>query len=294
MHSMKRKLIVTHHAPDLDAIGAVWMLKRFDTQHFGTAKVAFVDPGSTISPEQAEKLGYQIHEVTHVDTGLGEFDHHQPDRGQQFICATSLIYEHICKIHPELLQNKALQAISEFITEIDHFREIYWPEAEHTRYSFMIHELIKGVEFYDPHNDESQLQFGLQCLDSAYGVLTQRIKAEEIVDTEGIQFECAAGKCLALETSNDETIKLAQKKGFIIVIRKDPKLGHIRIKARPDSSIDLKVVADKITSIDTKATWYYHPSGKMLINGSKKHRNHTASQLPLKEVIAIIKETYPL
>jgi hypothetical protein len=291
---MKRRLIVTHHAPDLDAIGAVWMLKRFNTQEFGTAKVSFVNPGTTISAQEAEKLGFQLQDVTHVDTGFGEFDHHQPDRGLKYISATSLTYDYICSIHPDFANNEALQVISKFVTEIDHFGEINWPESEHYRYSFMIHELIKGIEFFDPHNDESQLHFGLQCLDSAYGVLTQRLKAEEIIASESIIFECSVGKCMGLETSNDETIKLAQKQGFVLVIRKDPKLGSIRIKARPDSEIDLKIVSDKISKIDPNASWYYHPSGKMLINGSNKHRNQKASKLPLNEVIGIIKENYPL
>lgn len=289
---MQRRLIVTHHAPDLDAIGSVWMLKRFDTQHYGSAKVAFVDPGETISLEEAEAEGSQIHEVTHVDTGLGEFDHHQPERGQQFVSATSLTYDHVCSIHPELADNKALAEMVQFITEIDHFKEIDWPESDNRRYSFMIHELIKGMEFYDPHNDDSQLQFGLQCLDSAYGVLTQRIKAEEIIESEGTTFSCSAGKCLALETSNDETIKLAQKQGFAIVIRKDPKLGNIRIKARPDVDIDLKPIADIMDKIDSTASWYYHPSGKMLINGSRKHRNQKASQLSIQKVIEIVQSTF--
>lgn len=285
-------LLVTHHAPDLDAIGAVWMLIRFDSQHYGTSKVAFVNPGETIQPEEAEKLGFQLHEVTHVDTGFGEFDHHQPERGQQFVSATSLTFDYICKVHPELKDNAGLQEIARFITEIDHFHEIYWTDSANLRYSFMIHELIKGIEFSDPHNDDSQLQFGLQCLDSAYGIITQRLKAEEIIATEGIVFECGAGKCLGIETSNDETIKLAQKQGFSLVIRKDPKLGNVRIKVRPDSPIDLRPVADIMKQVDSAASWFYHQSGKMLINGSNKHRNQKASNLPLKEIIAIIQATY--
>lgn len=285
-------LLVTHHAPDLDAIGAVWMLMRFDSQHYGTSKVTFVNPGETIQAEEAEKLGFQLHEVTHVDTGFGEFDHHQPERGQQFVSATSLTYDYICNVHPELKDNAGLQEIARFITEIDHFHEIYWTDSANLRYSFMIHELIKGIEFSDPHNDDSQLQFGLQCLDSAYGIITQRLKAEEIITTEGIVFECGAGKCLGIETSNDETIKLAQKQGFSLVIRKDPKLGNVRIKVRPDSPIDLKPVADIMKQVDSAASWFYHQSGKMLINGSNKHRNQKASNLPLKEIIAIIQATY--
>ena len=48
----------------------------------------------------------------------------------------------------------------------------------------------------------------------------------------------------------------------------------------------------KIIEIDKKGTWFYHASGKMLINGSIKHRNQTPSPLPLNEVVAIIKDIY--
>ncbi len=289
---MDRKVIATHHAPDLDAIGATWMLKRFDSQHYATAKVAFVDPGSTITAQEALEHDATLDEVTHVDTGLGEFDHHQPERGHQRISASSLVYDHVCKVHPDLKQDRALAELSAFITDIDHFGEINWPEAEHLRYALMIHELIRGIEFTDPHNDESQLHFGMTCLDSAYATLTLRIKAEEIIATEGTTFDLPFGACLALETSNDDTIKVAQKKGFSLVVRKDPKLGNIRIKLRPDTKADLKAVHEKVLLKDTKGSWYYHPSGKMLINGSRKHRNQTASPLKLTEITDIIKESF--
>src|SRR5258708_14403189 len=116
---MVKQLLVTHHAPDLDAIGAVWLFKRFDTQHFADSQVAFVDPGSQIDPGEAERLGFQMHEVTHVDTGLGEFDHHQPERGHEQICATSLVFNHICQLHPEEKDNQALKYLSDFVTDVD-------------------------------------------------------------------------------------------------------------------------------------------------------------------------------
>jgi hypothetical protein len=289
---MNRRLIVTHHAPDLDAISAVWLLKRFDSQHFADAKVAFVNPGATITLEEAEEDGFQLHEVTHVDTGLGEFDHHQPDRGMQPISAASLVYEHVCKLHPDLASDKALKTVVEFVTDVDHFGEVYWPDASNTRYCFMIHDLIRGMESQDPHDDDSQLHFGLQCLDNAYANLTQQLKAIEILDADVTTFEIKAGKVLALETRNDETIKLAQKRGFILVIRKDPKEGNIRIKARPDADLNLTALAEAIQQVDHKGTWYNHPSGKMLINGSRKHRNQTASPLSLSEIIELVKTTY--
>lgn len=288
---MVKQLIVTHHAPDCDAIGAVWLLKRFDGQHYADAQVAFVDPGTTIDPSEAERLGFQIHQTIHVDTGQGEFDHHQPARGHENVCATSLVFDHICKVHPEEKNNKALKYLVEFVTDIDHFGEVHWPEANSPRYDFMIHELLRGFESVDPHNDESQLHFGFQCYDCAYAALKETFEAEEEV-SKGQTFTIKEGKVLALESRNDEIIRYAQKMGNLLVIRKDPKSGEIRIKARPDSSIDLKALYEKIMSIDHQGTWYYHPSGKMLLNGSRKHRHQRPSPLTLEQVTEMVKEIY--
>lgn len=287
-----RKLIVTHHTPDLDAVGAVWMLKRFVGQEFASAKTSFVNPGETISANAAHQLGVELHEVTHVDTGLGEFDHHQEDRGKEFLSATLLTHQYACQVHPDLKKDQALEKLVQFVTEIDHFQEVHWPEASDSKYCFMIHELIKGVEYQEEHTDESQLHFGMTCLDSAYGVLTQYIKAQEIIATEGEEFHIKAGPAMALETSNDDTIKLAQKDGYILVVRKDPVLGSIRIKARPDADLTLKALNDAIAKKDSVGKWYYHPSGKMLINGSRKDTTQQPSPLTLQQVVAMIKELY--
>jgi hypothetical protein len=288
---MVKQLIVTHHAPDLDAVSSVWLLKRFDTQHFADAQVTFVDPGSQVDPSDAERLGFQMHQVTHVDTGLGKFDHHQPERGHMHICATSLVYDHICQLHPEEKENKALAYVSQFVTEVDHFGEIDWPEAESPRYNFMLHELLKGYESSDPHDDDSLLHFGLQCLDAAYASLRDYFQAQESLK-EGQVFELPQGKALAIESRNDFIIQFAQKNGFVIVIRKDPKSGEIRIKARPDADIDLKDVYERVLKLDQVGTWYYHPSGKMLLNGSRKKRHQKPSPLSLQQITEMTKEAY--
>lgn len=288
----KRKLIVTHHAPDLDAIGSVWLLKKFDTQNFGDAKVYFVNPGSRIQDHEIEELGVDQRDVRHVDTGLGEFDHHQKERASTDICAASLVHDHLLQIHPELEDDQALDILVKFITEVDHFGEVHWPDASSYRHSFLIHELIRGSEFSEPHDDESQLHFGMQCLDYAYATLVQQVKANEIINEKGKTFELPQGKCLALETRNDDTIKSAQKQGYILVVKKDPKLGNIRIKARPDADIDLTDLSEKILQRDTTGDWFLHGSGKMLLNGSVKNKNQKASPLTLDEVVSLILETY--
>ncbi|MBW7944276.1 hypothetical protein H3C70_02665 [Patescibacteria group bacterium] len=286
---MTKRLIVTHHAPDCDAIGSSWILKRFDAQHYATAQHAFVDPGATIDPSEAERLGFQMHEVTHVDTGLGEFDHHQPDRGLLRICATSLVYDYVCRIHPELKSDVALQAVVAFVTDDDHFGEVNWPEPDNLRYSFMLSSLLHGFESVDPHDDDSQMAFGLKCFDCAYAALKENIQARDIIAEAGQPFEIDGLKCLAVETKNDSVMKYAQKTGFALVIRKDPSSGEVRVKARPDTSVDLKPLAELITQLDPNGTWYYHPSGKMLLNGSKKHRHQRPTKLSLQEVVEAAK-----
>lgn len=288
----KRNVIVTHHAPDLDAVGAVWMLKRFDPQNYADAKIAFVNPGKRLGLDEAKKLGVDLHEVTHVDTGLGRFDHHQPERGLLKISATSLTYEYVCSIDANLTEDSSLQNLVNFVTEIDHFGEIYWPESASLRYSFMLHELIRGFELQANFDDESQMHFGLTCLDCAYSVLKHHHKAEEILNEKAQKFPIAAGEAIAISTRNDDTIKIAQKRGSVLVIRKDSQLGNIRIKVRPDVDLDLEDLHQKILSLDKIGDWYYHPSGKMLINGSVKHKDQKPSPLTLQEIINLVKELY--
>lgn len=293
MNSFSRKLIVTHHAPDLDAIASVWLLKRFDSQKYANAKIAFVNPGDTISLEQAEKeFNCQLHEVTHVDTGLGEFDHHQAERASREICAATLVFDYLKQVRPEIKDDLALVEMIKVIVDVDHFGEIYWPEAKENRFVFTLHELIHGHESIEPHDDDSQLHFGMKALDCAYAEMTNRLKAEEVISNKGIEFSIKEGKCLGLETQNDESIKLAQVKGYILAVRKDAEFGHLRIKVRPDAQLNLEKLYQAIKEIDPKATWFYHASGKMLLNGSIKHRNQIASSLSLKSVIRLIEKLY--
>ncbi len=289
---MIRKLIVTHHAPDLDAIGSVWLLKKFDTQHYGDAKVAFVNPGDQITAMEAEQHGVMLSQVVHVDTGLGEFDHHQPERARQHICATSLVYDYIVEVHPELKDDDALKSLVELVTDIDHFGEIDWPDASHPRYEMMIHQVIRGLEFIYLNDDDAQIHFGFTCLEGLYSSLKQHVKAQQIIDTEALFFNIKEGKAMAVESRNDDTMKLAQKQGIVLVVRKDPEQGNIRIKARPDSTIELKPLHDAILKLDSRGTWYYHPGGKMLVNGSRKHTSQTPSPLSLTQIVTLVKELY--
>jgi len=283
----KQRLIVTHHAPDLDAIASAWLLVKFDPQKYYDAKVAFVDPGATITLQQAEKYGCQLHEVTHVDTGLGKFDHHRPEQNDPNICATTIVYDYLCELHPEIRNNKALHTLVNYVNEIDHFKEIHWPDPANPRYCLMIQELIKGHQFTDPHDNESQLYFGFKCLDYALAMLDEYHGALESIASKGRIFETSVGECLAIETSNHAIMKVAQRQGYVMVITKNVDKGNVNIKVRPDVAITLEKLHQVVLEKDPGASWFYHNSGKMLINGSRKKRNQTPSKLSIDQLIEI-------
>ncbi|MCL2110354.1 hypothetical protein FWH30_02120 [Microgenomates group bacterium] len=284
-----RHLIVMHRAPDLDAITSAWLLVRFDAQHYGIPQYAFVEAGQTIDPRRAQELGFNESDITHVDTGLGRFDHHDEVRGRQYTSAAELVYFYLLDIHPELRQKKALEAIVDFTKQIDHFQNAFWPEADNDRYNFMLHELISGMDLTEQHDDQSQVVFGFQALDFAYAVITHSLQAKQIIAEEGEPFDLKTGRALALATRNDETIKIAQKQGFLLVVKKDPQTGHARIKARPDAPFDLKEIYEDIIATDSSGYWFYHPSGRMVLNGSYKNLSQPPTPLSLDQLVAIIK-----
>ena len=145
---------------------------------------------------------------------------------------------------------------------------------------------------YPAMSSRSHWYFGFQCLDNVYATLTQHYKALDIIHSKGQVIPLKEGQALVLLTRNDDTLKVAQKQGYLMVARKDPKLGHIRIKVRPDSLLDLTTLYKRILEVDKKGTWFLHGSGKMLLNGSTKNRDQKPSPLTLEQIIVLIKETY--
>ncbi len=284
------KLLVTHRSPDLDAISSLWVLKRFDARTYADAKLFFVNAGDSVDLRTASDMGFSPEDITHTDTGLGEFDHHQQDRGMQRICATSLVVDYVTHIHPELEEDDALKFISEYVTAIDHFEENAWENATDLKYQCMIHNLIDGFREAGAQDDEMVVHFGFQCLDAAYTSVKQQIEAQKEIDEKKQEFETKWGKALAIESSNDEVMKIAQKSGYVVAVRKDPHRGDIRIKAVPGKNIDLTPIANTIMKMDTVGRWYFHPAKTMLLNGSSKEdANRKPSPLTLAEVMEVFR-----
>lgn len=299
------KIIITHASPDWDAIGSVWLLKKY-LPGWQEAKIEFVPAGtrykessdlSTLS-DPVEKIGDD--EVIHVDTGLGPLDHHQTS--DQKICAATRTWDFIqsqfgsahSQLKPE--HKEAVSRVIAVILANDHFREVFWADPTADYHEFSLIGVLEGLKLAKPDQDSYYVEFGITCLDALVHTFESRIWAEREIEENGVEFPIRVGKAIAFETVNDNVIKLAQKMGYLLVVRKDPRKGYVRIKLRPASTkeddLDLTSAYEKLRQIDPQATWFLHVSKKMLLNGTPKNPKMVATKLTLKQIIDILKSLY--
>ncbi|OGH19693.1 MAG: hypothetical protein A3D74_00355 [Candidatus Levybacteria bacterium RIFCSPHIGHO2_02_FULL_37_13] len=332
------KIIVTHSSPDMDAITSVWLIRKF-LQGWENATVKFVPAGERLargpvapssripSPSVAGSLraldgtpssratprsdaieGIGEDEVIHVDTGLGPLDHHQTESDE--VCGASLTWDFVKsqkskvksqKSEKEIDKENAIDRMVRVVVDTDHFKEVFWPNPTADHYEFSVGAALDGLKLAKPNQDQYYVDFISECLDAILHEFENRIWAEKEIATNGQKFETRFGKGIGFETINDSVIKLAQKMGYVIVVRKDPRKGYVRIKAMPNkvqssklkvksSDIDLTLAYEKLSKMDPEATWFLHIGKKMLLNGSVKNPKMRPTTLSLEKIIDVLKK----
>ena len=297
------KYIVTHTSPDMDAITSVWLLRKF-LGGWDKAEVKFVPAGERIGPlPKGQSFDYAIEQIgkdeyIQVDTGMGPLDHHQTSSTD--ICGATLTFDFVKKylvdVVPPINKEKleALGRIVKFVVEVDHFREIFRAEPLEDYNDFSVVNILDGLKLSRPSQDEYYVERISECLDAILHDFENKIWAEREIENNGIQFDTKWGKGLGLESINDSVIKLAQLMGFVVVIRRDPRKGYVRIKARPNDTkdskgVDLTLASEKLSKMDPQATWYLHVSKKMLLNGTPKNPKMKPTKLSLSDIIEVLK-----
>jgi len=296
-------IIVAHNAPDMDAITSVWLIKKF-LPGWDKASVQFVPAGSAIGrtaeagadfSDPVEKIGKDL--VIQVDTGLGPLDHHQTQSDQ--VSAASLTFDYVMSqmqgklspINKEKLE--ALRRIIRYVVDIDHFKEVFRKDSLADYHDFSVVNILDGLKLQKQNDDQYYVDFISQCLDALLHDFENKVWAEREIANRGIEFETRWGKGLGLETINDSIVKMAQLMGYVVVVRRDPRKGYVRIKARPDGSnekgINLTLAAEKLKKMDPQATWFLHVSNKMLLNGTPKNPKMKPTKLSLNAIIEVLK-----
>ncbi len=298
------KIVVTHASPDWDAISSVWLIKRF-LPNWENAKIVFVPAGERVKGSKADKTQEVIEtigndEVIHVDTGMGPLDHHQTH--DMNVCGASRTWDFVKEQQREtgekwLTKSDAISRMVSIIVGIDHFQEVYWEEPAADYHEFSLLGLLEGLKYLKPGEDEFFALFGMECLDAMMSNFENRAWAEKEITEKGVEFQTKYGKGIGIETMNDTVLKLAQKLGYVIVVRKDPRSGFVRIKTLPihagskeEKSPDFTLAYEKFSKMDPEATWYLHVSKKMLLNGTTKNPTMIPTKLSLQQIIDVVKE----
>lgn len=298
------KIIVTHMSPDWDAITSVWLLKKY-LPGWQDAEVKFVPAGQRLNNSQLtihnsqiadpiEKIGED--EVIHVDTGLAPLDHHQTQDSN--VSAASLTWDYVQSMQKKAggkLTAEHVEAVSrivKIIVDTDHFKEVYWGSADADYHEFSFLGLLEGMKMLKPGQDSEYVKFGMVCLEALIHTFENRIWAEKEIREKGVEFKTKFGKAMGFETLNDTVLKLAQKMGYVLVVRKDPRKGYVRIKTLPatdrNKGLDLTLAYEQLRKIDPDATWFLHISKKMLLNGTPKNPKMKPTKLKLNDIIKVL------
>jgi len=272
------KTIVTHIGPDLDAITSIWLVKSF-FPGWEEAMLAFVPAGNTLGGKPADSDP----EVIHVDTGFGKFDHHQ---NNDDTCAAIRVYEEIRSTHQT---DPAMERLIAVVNDVDHFREVFFPNPTADFWDFGLVTQIDGWRLIYSDNPIKIVDLGMQALDGIYKTFQNKVWAEKELKEKGIEFQTKWGKGIGVETTNDETVHLAQKMGYVIAVRKDPKKGYLRIKSLPKDEIDLETLYNTLKADEPTATWFLHASHHMVLNGSSKNPDMRPTKKSLQEIIEVLK-----
>jgi hypothetical protein len=273
------KTIVTHIGPDLDAITSVWLIKTF-LPGWEEASLAFVPAGGTLGGEKPDANP----EIFHVDTGFGTYDHHQDDSDT---CAAEKVY---ALVSAKRGKDAALERLIALVNDVDHFREVFYPNPTSDFWNFGLVSAIDGWRLLYADNPVKIIDLGMQVLDGIYKTFQNKVWAEKLLKEKGIEFRTKWGNGIGVETPNDEVVHLAQKMGYVVAIRKDPKKGYLRIKALPKEEIDLTKVYNKLKKQEPDATWFLHASRHMVLNGSSKNPQMRPTKRTLKQIIDVIVE----
>jgi hypothetical protein len=265
----KRVTIVSHLSPDLDSCTAVWLLTRFP--YLGYNHVfKFVPVGSKlyISKNKSQQV------IIHVDTGGGEFDHHDKS---DYVCAASLVAEKYS------ISTPGINELVAYTLAVDHGKIF---NSDIGRFDIL--RIIEGLNKILPDKPKEVLEIVLSCLDAIYANLSDAYDAPKYLE-DAIYFDTLWGRGAGVISSNSEVRYLAHRQGIKVFVFVDPMYGYRGFMAPGDSKVDFSSLAAKLKKIEPEADWFLHSSKQLLLCGSKKAPNKKLSSLSLDQMIQFIK-----
>jgi hypothetical protein len=273
------KRIVTHISPDIDALAAVWLVKRF-LPKWKHADVEFVSAGLTFNGMKPDSDPDTIH----VDTGGGKFDHHET---ADYTCAARLVFDYLLKRKCiKDTDREAVERIVDVITRYDHFQEALLADPDDDMHAFSLAYVVIGLRA-DPHRAQKLVELTGDALDGILQYMKNKVHAEEVL-LRGFTFTSKWGKTIAIETDNEKAMKIGFFQGYDMIIRYSPHYKNASIKLHTKSKKNLKKVHTELTKKDPEAQWFYHASGRMLMNASTRDNRERVTKFSAQELIKLV------
>lgn len=233
------------------------------------AELQFVPAGQTLEDMDADA----DHQIVHVDTGRGRFDHHQ--RAASDLCAAELVRRAVAPF------DLALQRMVTQVCQIDNARA---SAGENT--FFNINALIAGYNLLFPTRPHHVAYAMLPNLDAWYQHESRQIRLEQAF-AHRLEFDTPWGLGIAMESEEGGSSKLAYGRGAVLYAYRDGN-GWMGVAAQSRSPVDLSNVYSDLQVIDTQADWYLHPNKRLLLCGTAKAPPITPSRLSLIELVEVI------
>lgn len=295
-------MIVTHTSPDWDAIGAVWLLKRYGG--LADEPIVFVNTGNPDQDILARALAV-------VDTGRvldperGRFDHHQlPGAEANTCCATSLVFQWL----------KTDAADLEWLAPLIDL--IYAGDTGQARYGadwsrvVGLHALLSAMKLQKP-DDQLLLAFCFDLLDMLDAHLRARHEARLALDAHTVY--CSDdGLVVALKDAPPHATSAAHEAGARLVLfqssgegtnaigvmrggeQREPHCGDL-VRAILDYAPAIRMAQTAATTpqaaqalFDELASWYLHEAGFFAGRGTAKAPVPRPVEADLRDIAAAI------
>lgn len=310
MKTKKFREIVTHVAPHLDEIVAVWLLRTFGEAKFpgiAKAKVTFWSTGGA-TPDGRTAAEYEQDGIILVGVGGGRFDEHPTETSarKEGACATTLVAEAL-GVH----EDPALEKILHFVVHND---------LKGSSQPFDLPSMVKILHQQHPSSSKKVMDWALQAIEAKYqeqlrfwtSTKEQFEKIAQVETTPGPRDSML--KIVTIESDDELMNKFARSPqgGQAAVIIQKRSTGNVQIFTNKvygltlyDTAQILRLAEQQkkggvVQTTDWKTLssegvvpgceeWFFHHGMQSLLNGSLTAKEVPPTRLSLEHIKQIVR-----
>lgn len=284
-------MLITHTSPDWDAIGFLWLMRRYDPR-CADMPILFVNTGS---PDRALlDSAYAVGDTGRIyDPSTLRFDHHQlPGIESVRTCATLQTFDHFLETG---IAEGAIYALIKLIYAGD----CGFPAADQSRVTG-IHALLKAQK-RKCLDDHALAAWGFEILDDLADQLLGYEQAAREID-QYVVYCSKDAKVVALKGAPHDAVDVAFDIGaHLVLFQSETDSGSYSrgvVRARESSVHTGELIdaaqqaSDQPTVRHELSTWYRHESGFFSGRGTSRAPIYTPMKVSIKTIARLVDRVY--